>query len=239
MNTQRYNELAKIGAAFEAGLSFGNTNINERNMIDSLEEDNKEIFHQIPSINIMIDGVQTDPEKIKEFDGTPLYYVADDHTINDKVLNVFTSVNLKEKYFSNIGQSTNNNNGIEMREHGPELGGYVELSEHKDYGGARWFFDVRWGNIPKFSCVYPTLWWCTNINDKVSSVDTNVKKLHSPFPGHIDPATGTVVPYPKTILYEHENYGGSQLTLINAVGLYPHLGNYGWNDRASSMSYSL
>jgi hypothetical protein len=111
------------------------------------------------------------------------------------------------------------------------LGGYVNLHEHIDYGGATWAFYPSWGAIPDFRRVYPTLWWFTNINDRVSSIDVNV---------NADPP-GTVA---WVILYRDINFGGDQLWTSSSYsyddgggGMRRNLVSIGWNDAASSLRY--
>lgn len=112
-----------------------------------------------------------------------------------------------------------------------DVGGYVDLFEHVNYQGARWTFWADWGSQNDFRRVFCFLWWCTNMNDRVSSADLYIN--------YLDPA----IPYlPYVILFEHINKGGKQLWLWpgaapDGPGLYNDLGLFGWNDIASSMRY--
>jgi hypothetical protein len=94
--------------------------------------------------------------------------------------------------------------------------GSVVLYDNADFEWPRWFFTQSWGDIPNFTCVYPTLWWCTNINDRVRSIENNALSNF-------------------TVFFEHVNFGGSQLWVTE--GIVSDLSMIGWSDRISSMAY--
>jgi hypothetical protein len=222
------NEL--VGAAFVAGTGFAEGSPTSQ----ALRYERPRLAHKLPKRSIRLDGEIAKPRAVQAFDGMPLYYILDKAAFGGGEIAVFSTADQAGQY------RERSSNKVELSDHraaqvnldAANTGGYVTLHENADYGGASWTFWARWGNIPDFRKVFPVLWWTTNINDRVSSVDTNIVA---------NPA-GTKV---WTVLYQHINFEGSQLWISNddlqwfeeGPGLVRDLGILGWNDIASSMSY--
>lgn len=113
-----------------------------------------------------------------------------------------------------------------------EVGGYVNLHEHVNFGGAQWTFWADWGTIRDFTRVYCWLWFCTNINDRVSSVDVNINYKD-----------GTIPQQAFVVLFQDVQLGGASINLHSTTvtpagpGMFDDLGLFGFNDLASSMRY--
>jgi len=240
MNRNQFNQerLAMVGAAFETGYMLGKFGIgdrpNARPTID-VKTEKQPMIHKVSSIPIMLDNISAPPDKVKEFDGQPLYYVMDKQALADGVLQVFTTPEKAQEYrnqaIANLKKSTSQesvNSQVRMAA-GAYFAGSVDLYEHIYFQGNKWHFEGEWGYIPDFRYVNCFLWWCANINDKVSSLMTNI---WSNIPGWRWPVY--------TVLYEHINYNrnqvGSEFWADNPA-TYPDLSIYGWNDIASSMLY--
>jgi hypothetical protein len=195
--------------------------------------------HRVGRHRILLDGESSPPSSVQRFDGQPLYYVLDRDARDGGKVKVFTRQEDLLEYTQaasmlpyghaelneRIGRSS------QALTQDVTFYGYVDLFEHIDYVGARWRFHPNWGAIPDFTRVYPTLWWSTNINDKVSSMDVNVKA---------DPP-GTIA---WVVLFDDINFGGNQLWTSDSEsyddgggGLRRNFVNIGWNDIASSLAY--
>lgn len=198
-------------------------------------------IHRVPrSSMIRLNGERVAANQVQRFDGQPLYYVLDKDAHETGEVTIFTQARDAQQYaaVSFVDASpTENTADVGVPLSGAPslasvtLNGYVELFQHINYSGSAWTFYPSWGAIPDFSKVYPTLWWHTNIEDRVSSMDVNV---------HADPP-GTVA---WVILYADRNFGGSQLWTSSHYsyddrggGMRKDLGSIGWNDLASSLRY--
>ncbi|RKF24555.1 hypothetical protein [Micromonospora globbae] len=209
---------------------------------------------QPPQLPIRLDGRKVEPRNLARHAHEPLRYVVTPDTFRDGELQVFRRPEAANEYVADVQQrftraslgprsrpapptqparapeaagDYTTNAGIGY--YGP-VGGMVVLHEHWHYQGGKWQFNADWGSQRDFRSVFCFL-WCSNINDKVSSVDTNVSYIDGNIP---------YIPY--TILFEHIELQGQQLWLYNGngvdgPGLYPDLGVFGWNDVASSMRY--
>jgi hypothetical protein len=112
--------------------------------------------------------------------------------------------------------------------------GYVDLFEHANYQGAQWSFYPEWGAIPDFRRVYPTAWWTTDINDRVSSVDVNI---------WFGPPQRVAWVW----LFSEVGYWGDGLATSSSysyppetgAGMRANLADVGFNDRASSLMYTF
>jgi hypothetical protein len=174
----------------------------------------------IPRMPITLDGTRTAPETVVDVKDQTLRYFWDRRVQEEGVLPVFTTSHAAEAYWNSASESPASarqqdigvsRQAISVRD------GTVALYEHIDFGGWRWFFAQNWGDIPDFTCVYPTVFWCNNINDRVSCIENNT--------------TTTFL-----VLHEHINFAGARLFM--ASDFAPDLTLIGWNDRISSMSYS-
>lgn len=213
-----------------------------------------------PRIRVELDGKVVESRDFVYRSGPNLCYVVTPDTSRDETLRVFTNPDGAAEYvadtFTRLAQNSYDtatkvdsrvrSRGNRPAADGSELattsqaltkgyhglvGGYVDLYEHVGFTGAKWYFDVGWGTIRDFRKVYPTLWWHTNIDNKVSSVDVNIAY-----------ADGNIRENAYVILFEEPNLRGSQLWLWSGAaqigpGMYDDLGVYGWNDVASSMRY--
>lgn len=240
------DELALIGAAFVAGMGVGREQISGGMPGMALPEDEpKRCIHQIPSLPIKLNGKSAAAESVKDFDGKPLIYVIDDAANAGEVLPVFS---VPEKAMAYIAGSTGKskatargsyslNTGSTPQQVADLIGGAVFLFEHINYVGAKWDFyagttgypshNPGQGNVSDFRSVFCFLWWCQNINDKVSSVQNQSEVW-----AYVRPQRSFAV------LHEHINFQGSQLW-VPERRLIPSLVPFGWNDRASSLSYAI
>ncbi|WP_189049895.1 hypothetical protein [Micromonospora sonchi] len=216
---------------------------------------------QPPQLPVRLDGRKVEPRDLTRHAAEPLRYVVSPDTFRDDELQVFRRAEAANEYVADVqrrfprtdaasrtlsaptrtegptlteGPKPNGDVGVmATKGYWGDVAGYVHLFEHSQYRGAKWDFRVDWGTQRDFRSVFCILWACSNISDKVSSVDTNVAYLDGNIP-HI----------PYTILFEHIELKGQQLWLYNSIGngaeapgLYPDLGILGWNDVASSMRY--
>jgi hypothetical protein len=186
------------------------------------------IVHKVPEVPIEIDGVSAEPQEIKNYDGRPLYYVVDQKSRQDEVLlRVFSTEDklherLRESAQDEAARSDRTGRTFSGEAAPPEIPSGFTLWQHVGYGGDSVTFDYE-ENVPDFRSVDCFLWWCDNWNDRASSVGVPVN-LGEPQPNYY-------------ILHEHINYQGSQLW-IPAGWFYEDLVRLGWNDRASSLSYT-
>ncbi len=231
MNRTRFDQerLAMVGAAFETGYMLGKFGVGGRPKVRpsiGVMPEKQTIIHKVPSVPIMLDSTSVPPEKVKEFDGQPLYYVLDKQALAEGVPQVFTTPEKALEYRNRAVAKPKppaSQQGSVSRETAIEaaFGGYVSLYELPNFYGSNWDIDPGYGDIPDFRYVFCP--FCTNINDKVSSVDT-----------YIWPYYGYTV---WTVLFEHIEFQGSQLWIENP-GWVPDLAPWGWNDVASSMAYA-
>ncbi len=245
MNRNRFNQerLAMVGAAFETGYMLGKFGIGyrpkARPSID-VKSEKQPMIHKVPSVPIMLDSASAPSDKVKEFDGQPLYYVMDKQALAEGVLQIFTTPEKAQEYRSQAAAKLKKPTSQESVDSqfqraamaystGDYFAGSVDLYEDTYFQGNKWHFEGEWGYIPDFRYVNCFLWWCTNINDKVSSLMTNI---WSNIPGWRWPVY--------TVLYEHINYNRNQEGVelwIENPGTRSDLTEWGWNDLASSMLY--
>ncbi|WP_180131579.1 hypothetical protein [Rhodoferax sp. BLA1] len=240
------DELALIGAAFVAGVGVGRGQLEGVAPGAALPEDDpKYCIHQIPSLPIKLNGKSAAPESVKDFDGKPLIYVIDDAAGAGDVLPVFS---VPEKAMAYVADAPGKqkvkargsfslNTGSTPQQVADLVGGAVFLFEHINYGGSKWDFyagttgypshNPGQGNVADFRRVFCFLWWCQNINDRVSSIQNQSEVW-----AYVRPQRSFAV------LHEHINFQGSQLW-VPERRLIPNLVPFGWNDRASSLSYAL
>lgn len=201
-------------------------------------QETRAIVHKAPSVPIMLDGEKAASEAVKDFDGKPLYYFLSRQSQDDGTLRVFSTAAGLHAYRREIAASVAplmapDSAGAMRLESATEssvFSGAVALYEHEYFGGDRWVFNGEDGSIPHFGKVFCFLWMCEDINDKVTSLTSNIWVT---IPGWVWPVY--------TVLYEHINYegveyGGSELWIPNSDAI-PTLVPSGWNDRVSSMSY--
>lgn len=215
---------------------------------------------QPPRLPVLLDGRSVEPKHVAHHPAPVRYYITSPDTYREGVLHVFLRAEAAAEYLADVGQrSLKEPNRPEagpkpgpsrhteearlpaagtLRSrraaptqgyYGP-VGGDVDLYEDIDFGGWAWTFLASWGSINDFRWVFPPFY--TNINDRVSSA--NVINIY-----YADP---NVQELPYVILFEHINKGGAQLWLYprggpQGNGFYPNLGDFGWNDVASSMRY--
>jgi len=240
------DELALIGAAFVSGMGVGRGQISGGLSGMALPEDEpKRCIHQIPSLPIKLNGKSAAAESVKDFDGKPLIYVIDDGANAGDVLPVFS---VPEKAMAYIAGAPGKpkatarggfslNTGSTPQQVADLIGGAVFLFENSNFGGAKWDFyagttgypshNPGQGNVSDFRSVFCFLWWCQNINDRVSSVQNQSEVW-----AYVRPQRSFAV------LHEHINFQGSQLW-VPERRLIPDLIPFGWGDRASSLSYAL
>lgn len=230
-------QIELVGMAYLAGQRSKSSQSTKSSLSSVYER--PRMVHKVPRRPIRLEGDRCQSRIVQRFDGHPLYWVLDKNALEGGEISVFTRPDTAKLFRDTLFMASEEilSNKNEISESGQVLtegfmsggyffGGYVDLYEHINYQGVRWTFWASWGNIPDFTKVFPTLWWTSNINDRVSSVDSNIK-ANPP---------GTL---PWTVLYEHINFEGSQLWIPNGLGLVDSLVDYGWNDIASSMSYEV
>lgn len=177
----------------------------------------EEIVHQVPTMAVSIDGVKHKPEKVREYDGRPLYTVVDSRTHKDGLLRIFTSARKAEAYMAKAAKPATRTGSIStMGSNDSAPSGVVEVYEHINWDGQLLIYNTT-ESEEDFSWTCET-WWgtCVNFNDKTSSISNESDK--------------------RMYLAEHHWYGGSRLYL-EPKSYHPNLVNYGWNDRASSLGW--
>ncbi len=176
------------------------------------------IIHRPPSIPLVLDGKLLDkPEEITAYNGTPLYYTPL-RSSSGIALAAFTS---RDRMISEAKQQageilhpqferTGTNNPDSLPEQVCFFEHINEDGDVKCLPPRRAYSDLTRVGRSKF------LWWYTNDwNDVISSVSACRWDVS---------------------LFEHINYGGSQLYLPARLGRNtPNLVELGWNDRASSI----
>ncbi|MEO5797350.1 MAG: hypothetical protein ABIP34_21200 [Rhodoferax sp.] len=248
-DSHQQNELAKIGAAFLAGAQFGSTHSQPPQFSSAAVPAEKPLcIHKIPSMPVLLNGKRAAPESVKDFDGKPLYYLLDERAYDGDSLQIFTDATKAAKAVADRPKNSKTpaaakdvaargislGTGSSSQQIGQALIGAVLLFENAQFGGAQWSFSAGTtgyengdGTIPNFLQVYPTLWWWTNINDRVSSV-SNLCVVRA----YLRPRTSFAV------LHQHINFGGAQLWVPERQS-FPDLKQFGWDNTASSMSYAL
>lgn len=184
----------------------------------------QEIIHRPPEVPMTLDGVAAAPESVTQYNGKPLYYLP---SPDGKQLHVFTTkVRLQAFMHDNLKAYEKKPEGVSSLASASAYEGLMYIYEHDDYGGDSHIFGQtsHYGsgaaleNDDDLGSVNCVLFWCDDWNDKISSVRV---------------ASGPAF----AVLHEHINFQGSQLVLVTGND-YWRLSPYGWNDRASSISYS-
>jgi hypothetical protein len=160
--------------------------------------------HRPPEMNLYVDRQRHDPARIGEFDGRALYFAPDFDAKGDPVMYGFTTAAGLQAHLAAPRHDIGTSNP-------DSLTPLARYAEHDDQQGD-WLWNNpgrAWRDLTRVSRGYLGL---GNWNDIVSSVDWCRWDIS---------------------LYEHVNYGGSQLYL-RAGRTYNHLSAFGWNDRASA-----
>lgn len=244
------NDLWLIGGAYVAGLEskYGSASIAPSKEHD--EPKKPTCIHKIPLMPIHLDGKRAAPESVKDFDGRPLIYVLSDGARDGDDLQVFTSASKAKQHALTQSSRTKANTSsaaLVPRSHvgsigttsTPQqianvIGGSVFLWEHISFSGWQWRFGAGTtsspggrqagnGNIADFRNAI----FLQNINDKVSSA-SNQSEVWADVRPHRSFA----------ILHQHINFLGAQLWIPERQS-FPDLRQFGWNDTASSLSYTL
>ncbi|WP_028045799.1 hypothetical protein [Cellulomonas sp. URHE0023] len=190
---------------------------------------------KVPQVDVELDGVKADPRKIALHPG-PLDYVV---SRDGETLHAFSSFEPYSEFLLDLVSDFPEELAAAKR--APAVNpaassggafGYMNLYADPNLRGSRWRFDTQWGAIPDFRRVFPVLWWYTNINDQVTSVDlSELSSINNPSAF--------------CVLCSDINMGGSRLSCWSLhveadspwPGSYPDLRRYGWDDIASSMFY--
>jgi hypothetical protein len=186
------------------------------------QELSQEIIHRPPEVPMTLDGVAAAPESVTRYNGQPLYYIP---SPDGKQLNVFTTKARLQAFMNDNLQAY----GVKQAESVSSLAynGLVYIYEHDNFGGGSHIFGQQshYGSgdgalepdddLRTIGCF---LFFCGDWNDKISSIRVQSGPTY-------------------TVLHEHIRFQGSMLVLVTNND-YWRLSPYGWNDRASSISYS-
>jgi len=214
-------------------------------------------IHKIPELPVLLNGKRAAAESVKDFDGKPLYYLLDERARDGETLQVYTdSSKLSQalaastdsaaktkktspKGLAGAGSPIVLSTGSSPQQIANAIGGAVFMWENINFTGAMWQFGAGTtsgtsgqrgaghGVIPDFRSVLCFLWFCQNINDRVSSIQNQSQVW-----ANVRPQRSFAV------LHQHINFGGSML-FVPELGAFADLRAFGWNDNASSMSYVL
>jgi hypothetical protein len=237
-------QLAILGAAFAAGYSQGASGGNASPPTHLLPDNAiPPSKHRVPGMPTSLDGKAVHPESVKDFDGRPLFYVLDAQAAAGEVLPIFSDRQKALHYCEkttptkaaleadaeHTALATHSRNGsiTEGITEGDPFIGAVRLFEHINFQGGLWDMYAMNGNVPDFRSVFCFLWWCQNINDRISSVDNQCVAMAVYRPRRAF-----------TVLHEHINFAGSELMIVERQTI-ASLVPLGWNDRASSVSFRL
>ena len=161
--------------------------------------------HRPPEMNLFVDRQRHDPAKIGEFDGRALYFTPDFDAKGDPILHSFTTAAGLQMY---LAMAARHDGGAANPDY---LTPIAQYAEHDDQLG-EWLSNNpgrAWRDLTRVSRGPLGL---GDWNDIISSVKGCRWDIS---------------------LYEHVDYGGSQLYL-RAGRHYNHLADFGWNDRASA-----
>lgn len=252
-------QLAMIGAAFVAGMQYGNAGAGlQNNAAAALAPEKPSCIHKIPQLPLLLNGKRAAAESVKDFDGKPLYYVLDERAHDGESLQVYTDGSKAERAIAESGGGSDKSRAKKTpkglagagspivltpnstaQQLADAIAGAIFLWEHVNFTGAMWRFNLGTvsgtssgrfaGDSPirDFRSVLCFLWFCQNINDRVSSV-SNQSQVWA----NVRPQRSFAV------LHEHINFAGSML-FVPERAAFADLSQFGWNDRASSLSYVL
>ncbi len=215
-SNERIKAVVALSAVGLAAIAVGRAAGRRSRLGDETNE--KSIVHRVPAVPIEIDGASVEPEEIKNYDGQPLYYVLDEKAKREGVLRVFTAAHKAQE---RLWESAEGGTKEAVASIGAASGTNITLWEHVGCTGQSVGLEDG-QNFPDFRKLNCFLWWCTNFNDKASSVMVPWK-------------LGTIQSK-YVVLHEHINYQGSQLKIARGL-IEDNLVPYGWNDRASSLSH--
>jgi hypothetical protein len=238
-------DLALIGSAFLAGLKTGLEQAGGYAGDDRSEPPTPTCIHKIPLLPVSIDGKRAAAEAVKDFDGKPLVFLLDEGARDGDLLRVFSQTTKALRYLEDSPAKTAKKPGAKAppvtlstssssQEIANAISGSVLLWENINFSGWLWRFGAGTtsnpggrrdgnGNISDFR----TAVFLQNINDKVSSV-SNQSEVWA----NLRPQRSFAV------LHQHINFAGAQLWVPERQG-FSDLRQFGWNDVASSMSYTL
>jgi hypothetical protein len=185
------------------------------------------IFHKVPKIPIMIDQIETEPETVREFTGQPLHTVVDGDALEGKMLQIFTTQQKAQEYTTTVKESQKpfrskyheTTQTVSALSSAPT--GSITLYRNPYISGCYWYIPEAGGFILDFrdiwACGFGPFGWI-NADDIVSSVDPRLSKSLS------------------WTLWESIYLQGSAITFVGNMAILD-LGQYGWDDRASSLSW--
>ena len=239
------SDLALIGSAYLAGLKTGLEQAASRTGDDRSEPATPTCIHKIPLMPVAIDGKRAAVEAVKDFDGKPLIYLLDEAARDGELLRVFSQPGKALRHLEDNPASPKPakkskappvtlSTSSSPQQIANAIGGSVFLWENSNFAGWLWRFGAGTtsssggrqagnGNISDFR----TAVFLQNINDKVSSV-SNQSEVWA----NLRPQRSFVV------LHQHINFAGAQLWVPERQG-FSDLRQFGWNDVASSLSYTL
>jgi hypothetical protein len=197
--------------------------------------------HKIPVNNVRLDGALCPPEAVQQYEGQPLCIVLDENAQRAGEAAIFTSVEDAAEQTGAIlptlstGEAAAPNRTQLANFSGRAFFGMVDLFEDTNFAGRQWTFYTEWGAIPDFRRVYPTLWWATNIDNMVSSMDVNVS------------VAAGLGRHAFVALCSDVGYAGSQIWISSSFSYPPDtgggqvsdLGRWGFSDTASSLYYGF
>jgi hypothetical protein len=206
-------EISKAGINSLDGLisQLGNLSLSQLQHEDYLFMVAESTFqsskpHKPPEMNLVVDGESHEPSVITQFNGHALYSTPGLNSKGDPTLYSFTTLKALNEHLRTARGT--NELGTNNPDALPELSYYFEHS----YAKGDWLQNGpgrAWSNLTRVGRGILRL---GDWNDIISSVDWCRWDVS---------------------LYEHANYGGSQLYL-RAGRTYYDLSKFGWNDRASS-----
>lgn len=170
----------------------------------------KTIVHRVPRVPVVIDGVRYEPQEITRFNGRALHFVAEPQAQRPALIRAFTSLQAAQDYT--------------RRQSGSPTGTLTPLSAvdskahfyQHNFSGNEFTREPGEGE-PDLRRVNCFLWWCTDIDNQVSSVAASRTSSY-------------------TVLYDYYNYYGNSLWIpAGTTADVSYLSWYGWNDRASSV----
>ena len=170
------------------------------------------IVHRPPRVALVVNGIEIQPREIGQYDGQPLHFLPDRSDPVNGPLLAFTK--LADVH-------------AELKKH-PDDADLPAISASvvgPPPEGLALFLDVNYGG--------------DRLDFQYSDCARELPRCHRGFLGTggnwNDVASSLMNSGPTATLYEHTNYAGSSFTAIRG-SLFPWLGQYGFNDRISSVS---